>query len=90
MPSIDPAVRKESIQSFTSPTGRVFGYKTWDGNPALFEIIYADNRPGELPHKFQNHRFTKKALAEEYIRKVLTELWDEAEDKTHTKRSNAA
>lgn len=90
MPSIDPVVRQASIDAYTSPTGRTFGIRNWNTNPSLFEIVYSDNKPGELPPKFQNHRFTKSTLAIGYIKKILTELWDEAEDKTHTKRSNAA
>jgi hypothetical protein len=90
MPSIDPAVRKQALDSNTSPTGRTFGVQNWQSNPALFEIVYTDNKPGELPRDFQGSKFTKSALARAHIQKVLNALWDEAEDKTHTKRANAA
>ena len=90
MPSIDPSVRQTSIDNNTGPTGRVYKIKNWEVNPSLFEIAFDDNRPGELPAKLQNHRFTKRPLAEAYLKKVLNETWDDAEDKTHTKRSNVA
>jgi hypothetical protein len=90
MANIDPNIRETNIAQNTGPTGRVFKIQSWAANPSLYEIVFADNRPGELPSKFQNHRFTKRPLAQAYLKKVLNDLWDEAEDKTHTKRSNVA
>jgi hypothetical protein len=74
--TVQVLTRETAIPELTTPTGRKFGIRPFDQNPSLLEIHYADGKPGELPEKFKHHRFTKKELAVNYIKKYLEEFWD--------------
>jgi hypothetical protein len=73
--------RETAIPELTAPTGRKFGVKQYEPNPGLYEIYYADKKPGELPVIFQNHRFTKRDTAIAYVTKYLNEFWDTSDSK---------
>lgn len=68
--------RKTAIPQLTSPTGRKFGVRQYAANPGLYEIHFDDKKPGELPTEFQNHKFTQKKVALEYLTKYLTDFWN--------------
>lgn len=73
--------RETALPNLTSPTGRKFEVRSYAPNPSLFEIAFADKKPGELPREFQNHKFTKKDLALKYLQKYLEDFWDTSDSK---------
>ena len=81
--------REQHIDKFTGPTGRVFGVRHVAANEAFFEIHYSDGRSGDMPDSFINHRFTKRQLAEVFIKNRLAAQWDEAEKATRNRSKSA-
>jgi hypothetical protein len=73
----------DSIAQFVLPNGRKLGLFPFEQNPNLFDIKYADNKPGELPDLFKDQRFTKRSWGEEWIRKNIEKLWESAMKQAH-------
>lgn len=73
--------RETAIPNLTSPTGRKFGVRQFPPNPSLYEVVFVDSKPGEIPAVFNNHRFTKRKYAEDALLKYLTEFWDTSDSK---------
>jgi hypothetical protein len=78
---------QENVDNFVAPNGRQFKIAVTEVNPAFVEIVYADGKAGELPAIFHNHKFTKKPLAEKYLKTALQKFWDEADSKIANKRA---
>lgn len=73
-----PMTASESIKKFIAPNGRQFKFQQYAPNPGLFELVYADGKAGELPDSFKNQLFTKKSVAEEWLKNQLERLWEHA------------
>lgn len=72
--------RESAIPNFTTPTGRKLGVRQFEPNPSLYEVVFVDKKPGEIPAVFQNHRFTKRKYAEAALLSYLNEFWDTSDN----------
>lgn len=79
------------IDQNTSPIGRSYKIEYAVSNPSMYEIRYGDNKSGDLPDALKNQLFTKRTLADFYLKKWLSKCWEEAESKlTPSQRKQAS